>query len=179
MKMDQQKLNELNTRTQECIQQYVNGMITLVEVCDCMAYVKKQIGDPAGLAGLLCPNTGLRFPTAEEVDKFMKEVEATSEGMPVYVSVPRPTQWEIKVPDCYMSFSGGKYRVIHKGMPICNDKLTMDEATEAVIQLQIPFTSMSSISWNGDMGEWVMAGSLGTTNVVVKPSETNRYSAEV
>ena len=86
------------------------------------------------------------------------------------------SKWEIKTPDCYMSFSNGFYKVIQKGMPICDNKKTMVEAASVAMQFKIP---MASISWNGDLGLWVAASTLGERNDVHLPGSTSRYSVEV
>jgi hypothetical protein len=86
------------------------------------------------------------------------------------------SNWEIKAPDCYMSFSNGAYRVIHKGMPISDGKKTMVEAAAVAMQFKL---TMSSISWNGDMGLWVAASTLGTSNELHVPGSLSRYSIEV
>lgn len=69
--MNQERLNELNTEVRGAVEQYIGGLSTIVELCDFMTFMRKRIGQDTELAGLLDPNTGLRFPTKEETDAFM------------------------------------------------------------------------------------------------------------
>jgi len=55
-------------------------------------------------------------------------------------------------PPVYMSMSGGFFRVIVQGMPICNDKETEDEALAAARQMKVQ--PSSQFAWNGDVGLW-------------------------
>ena len=85
--MKQERLDELNTEVVNMIQMFVSGMITIVEFTDAMANMKRRIGEDGDLAGLLDPNTGLRFPTKEETDEFMAKFDRTADGMTIYHSV--------------------------------------------------------------------------------------------
>lgn len=83
------------------------------------------------------------------------------------------SKYEIKSPECYMSFSSGKYRVIVQGQPICNDKETLVEAAAAAKQCNVLF---ASIAWDGDNGRWVRTSTLGQDDPdVIVPCETGRY----
>lgn len=79
--LTQDRFDTLNNELAEAMQQYVSGLITLVEFCDFASLIKSKLGsDPAAFAGLLDPNTGLRFPTKEETNAFMATVVEITEG---------------------------------------------------------------------------------------------------
>jgi len=59
----------------------------------------------------------------------------------------------VEVPNCYLSTSSGKWRVIVRGSPICADKGTKAEALAAAAQMRVQ--PHSQMMWNGDEGEWV------------------------
>ena len=61
-------------------------------------------------------------------------------------------------PKEYLSFSGGKFRVIVQGLPICADKATEAEALAAAAAYKIDLKWKPV--WNGDRGEWVLMGSF-------------------
>lgn len=56
----------------------------------------------------------------------------------------------------YLSFSGGVYRVIVQGMPICKDGPRAD-AQRAAESLRV---KLQPEAWNGDRGEWVHADTI-------------------
>lgn len=72
--VNQDALNAINADLIAITEQYVSGMITVQEFVDGIARRKPQT-DRLDYAGLFCPNTGLRYPTKEETDKFMEEFE--------------------------------------------------------------------------------------------------------
>ena len=51
----------------------------------------------------------------------------------------------------FLSFSGGAYRVIVQGMPICKD----GPATDALRAAESMRVKLQPEAWNGDRGEWV------------------------
>lgn len=51
----------------------------------------------------------------------------------------------------YLSFSGGAYRVIVQGMPICKD----GPASYALRAADSMRVKLQPEAWNGDRGEWV------------------------
>lgn len=51
----------------------------------------------------------------------------------------------------YLSFSGGAYRVIVQGMPICKD----GPASHALRAAETMRVKLQPEAWNGDRGEWV------------------------
>ena len=57
----------------------------------------------------------------------------------------------------FLSFSGGAYRVIVQGMPICTDGPAPD-ALRAARSLRVP---LQPVAWNGDRGEWVHLSTIG------------------
>ena len=59
-------------------------------------------------------------------------------------------------PPTYMSKSSGFYRVIHHGMPICNDKITEQEALAAAKQMRVDVSPI--LAWDGDKGMWYNPG---------------------
>jgi hypothetical protein len=65
--MDQKKLDMLNKEVLEAIQQYVSGMLGITEFCDFMAFIRTRVGPDVKLCGLLDPNTGLRYPSMQEM----------------------------------------------------------------------------------------------------------------
>ena len=69
--MNQEQLNVLNRDVENIVQQYAGGLVTIIEMCDFFMHTRIRIGSDTELAGLLCPITGLRFPTKEETDAFM------------------------------------------------------------------------------------------------------------
>jgi hypothetical protein len=86
------------------------------------------------------------------------------------------SKYGVRVPDCYMSFSAGTYRVIHKGLPICNDKQTMAEAGAAALQTKL---EVATIAWNGHLGGWVSTSTLGTTNELFVPTSLTNHSYQL
>ena len=82
-------------------------------------------------------------------------------------------KWAIMTPRGYMSYGNGTYRVIQDGIPICANKFTMQEATQEALHANV---TMASISWNGDMKQWVTAHTLGKTNDVVVANSMSRYA---
>jgi len=56
----------------------------------------------------------------------------------------------------YLSTSGGKWRIIHQGMPLCRDTdRTTAEKYTAQLKIKLP-----AFIWNGDSGHWVHADSF-------------------
>lgn len=51
----------------------------------------------------------------------------------------------------YLSFSGGKARIIYQGSPICADT-TFEQAKLAAKQMKV---TLAAEAWNGDRAEWV------------------------
>lgn len=63
--------------------------------------------------------------------------------------MPKPA--EQATPDCYVSMSEGKWRVIYQGSPICADQPTMGAVLLAAKQMNVkPADRM----WDGDTGMW-------------------------
>ena len=56
----------------------------------------------------------------------------------------------------YLSFSGGAYRVIVQGMPICKDGPALD-ALRAAKSLRV---KLQPAAWNGDRGQWVVLSTI-------------------
>lgn len=56
----------------------------------------------------------------------------------------------------YLSFSGGAYRVIVQGLPICKDGPPAD-AMRAARALRV---TLQPEAWNGDRGEWVTLSTI-------------------
>ena len=56
----------------------------------------------------------------------------------------------------YLSFSGGAYRVIFQGMPICKD----GPASDALRAAQSLRVDLQPEAWNGDRGEWVSLATI-------------------
>ena len=56
----------------------------------------------------------------------------------------------------YLSFSGGAFRVIVQGMPICKDGPALD-ALRAAKSLRV---KLLPEAWNGDRGRWVVLSSI-------------------
>jgi hypothetical protein len=55
-------------------------------------------------------------------------------------------------PDCYLSTSGGKWRLIYQGLPLCADG--SKERAENVAR-HYKFDPAALETWNGDAGKWV------------------------
>ena len=58
----------------------------------------------------------------------------------------------IKEPRTYLSTDGGKYRVIHNGMPLSKDGTKAEALAAAKLHLLLPD---GSFMWDGDKGEFV------------------------
>jgi hypothetical protein len=58
-------------------------------------------------------------------------------------------------PKVYLSFSGGRYRVIDQGMAVSRDAPTAQEALANVARFNL---KVSDRMWDGDAGRWVMRG---------------------
>ena len=71
--MKQQQLDNLNAELLQAIAQYTSGMITIVEFIGFTTNMRRRIGDDIELAGLTDPNTGMKFPTVEETETFMRQ----------------------------------------------------------------------------------------------------------
>lgn len=56
-----------------------------------------------------------------------------------------------RTPTAYLSTSGGKFRVISQGLPICADKASLAEALDAAGQVGV---KVSRHVWNGDAGKF-------------------------
>lgn len=54
------------------IDQLKGGLITLTEFLDATGNIKKYLAPTDDWAGLVCPFSGLRYPTLEETDEFIK-----------------------------------------------------------------------------------------------------------
>lgn len=57
----------------------------------------------------------------------------------------------------YLSFSGGGYRVICQGLPICKDWPAVSDAVRAAQSLNV---KLQDTAWNGDRGEWVLLSTI-------------------
>lgn len=84
--MKQNQLDNLNAELLQAIEQYTNGMITIVEFTGFTTNLRRRMGDDVELAGLIDPNTGMQFPTVKETDDFMAQFtvleENRSNGLP-------------------------------------------------------------------------------------------------
>lgn len=56
----------------------------------------------------------------------------------------------------YLSFSGGAFRVIVQGMPICKDGTPL-EALRAAKSMRV---DLGKAAWNGDRGQWVSLSTI-------------------
>lgn len=66
--MDQNQLNAIGTELGAVLEQYANGMITVVELLEFAVKLhRNQAVSYESVAGLLDPVTGLRYPSAEEL----------------------------------------------------------------------------------------------------------------
>ncbi len=66
-------------------------------------------------------------------------------------------------PKTYLSYSGGKWRVIHLGLPLCADQLSREEAMKAISRYRdAPGLKLDATAavWNGDRGEWVQPDTI-------------------
>ena len=59
---------------------------------------------------------------------------------------------EVPDPKVYLSFSGGKYRVIDQGMPLGRDELDAADALATAARFKL---KVSDRMWDGDAGQWV------------------------
>lgn len=52
-------------------------------------------------------------------------------------------------------------RLLHEGLPLCNDKKTLDEIklVARMFKCELPATA-----WNGDRGEWVSTSTIISYN---------------
>lgn len=71
--MKQNELDVIGVELGAVTAQLLNGTITLTEFVDAVARFKPQTDVPDCTAGLVCPFTGLRYPTVAETDAFMAE----------------------------------------------------------------------------------------------------------
>ena len=63
LEQKQNLLEALHNRSMEHLQMYASGLITIAELIDGIGSISEVIAFRIeGLSGLLCPNTGLRFP---------------------------------------------------------------------------------------------------------------------
>lgn len=67
----QAKLDYIGEEITAVVEQLGMGLITLTEFVDTIASFKRITDVPDGTAGLLCPFTGLRYPTVAESDAFI------------------------------------------------------------------------------------------------------------
>jgi len=77
--MTQDQLDAVNKEATDCMEQFLNGLITIVEFAKFMSVLDRKFTADPDLYGLLDPNTGLRFPTKEETDAFMASVDLRME----------------------------------------------------------------------------------------------------
>lgn len=57
-----------------------------------------------------------------------------------------------KMPAAYLSKSGGNWRVVNHGMPVCRDT---DEANARAIAARFKLDISHRQVWDGDKGDWV------------------------
>jgi hypothetical protein len=65
--MQQQQLDVVGAEINALINQLQGGLITVIEFVDAIAHKRVYLPNEDALCGLLCPFTGLRYPTAEEL----------------------------------------------------------------------------------------------------------------
>jgi hypothetical protein len=70
--LSQETLNAINADILAITEQYTSGLITIQEYVSAISNRKVMI-DNLDVSGLTCPNTGLRYPTKEETDKFISQ----------------------------------------------------------------------------------------------------------
>lgn len=61
---------------------------------------------------------------------------------------------EEKQPECYLSTSGGMWRLIYQGMPICADTPDRTRAESCARQMKVKPAAV----WNGDKGQFENIG---------------------
>ena len=69
--LTQAEFNTIGKEITAVIEQLKSGMITVTEFLDFMTRIKIP---PDATAGLICPFTGLAYPTVAETDAFMATV---------------------------------------------------------------------------------------------------------
>ena len=69
--MNQANLDYIGQEITAVTEQLVMGLITVTEFVDTIASFKRVTDVPDCTAGLLCPFTGLRYPTVAESDAFI------------------------------------------------------------------------------------------------------------
>jgi len=79
MAICQAELNEPNAEVVQLVHQYTSGMLSIVEFIEAVSYQKTRVAN-INLSGLTDPNTGLHYPTAEEVAAFMAKFDAIPES---------------------------------------------------------------------------------------------------
>ena len=63
LEQKQNLLEALHNRSMEHLQMYASGLITLIELANAIKELDSVFTQRIGtMTGLLCPNTGLRFP---------------------------------------------------------------------------------------------------------------------
>lgn len=60
-------------------------------------------------------------------------------------------RWSDSPPDLYLSTSGGRWRVIHRGSSVCADG---DEATARAVFARYRKAASAQPLWNGDAARW-------------------------
>jgi hypothetical protein len=64
---------------------------------------------------------------------------------------------ERATPPAYLSTSGGRWRIISQGLPVCSDQATAAEAMRFAEKYRM---KIAPVSWSGDRGEWVHMDTL-------------------
>lgn len=64
---------------------------------------------------------------------------------------------ERATPPAYLSTSGGRWRIISQGLPVCSDQATAAEAMRFAEKYHM---KMAPVAWNGDRVEWVHMDTL-------------------
>ena len=67
----------------------------------------------------------------------------------------------MKTEDITLSITHNGYALIYQGLPLCNDKQTLDEIflVAKMYKCNLPATA-----WNGERGEWVSTSTISTEN---------------
>jgi len=65
----------------------------------------------------------------------------------------------MKTKDITLSIDQYGLRLLYKGLPLCNDKQTLDDVHLVALMYQC---DLPETAWNGDLGAWVSTSTITT-----------------
>lgn len=73
--MNQKELDVIGQQLTAVTEQLNAGLITITEFVNFIAHMKRVTDVPDFAAGLVCPFTGIRYPTVEEAEWLMSKMD--------------------------------------------------------------------------------------------------------